>query len=31
LLEEHLSRAKEEREKSAKPLAKLVKKLHGES
>lgn len=30
LLEEHLSRAKEEREKSAKPLAKLVKKLHGE-
>lgn len=31
LLEEHLSRAKEQREKNEKPLAKLVKKLHGES
>lgn len=31
LLEDHLSRAKENRENSEKPLAKLVKKLHGES
>jgi predicted PurR-regulated permease PerM len=31
LLDEYLSRAKENRESSEKPLAKLVKKLHGES
>lgn len=31
LLEEYLERAKNNREKSDKPLAKLVKKLHGEA
>lgn len=31
LLDEHLSRAKENRENSEKPLAKLVKKIQGES
>jgi predicted PurR-regulated permease PerM len=31
LLDEYLTRAKENRENSEKPLAKLVKKLHGES
>jgi predicted PurR-regulated permease PerM len=31
LLDEYLKNAKENREQSEKPLAKLVKKLHGES